>query len=55
MGEIFCLWDQNRDGDWETSCDNIHSFIEGDVSENNYQYCPYCGRSIHAVPYDSED
>jgi hypothetical protein len=29
-----------------TECGQIQSFCGGDIEENDYVYCPYCGRRI---------
>ena len=34
---------------YDTSCRNTHILIEGTPKENNYEYCPYCGKKIKAV------
>ena len=34
---------------YDTSCRNPHILIEGTPKENNYEYCPYCGKKIKAV------
>ena len=34
---------------YDTSCRNPHILIEGTPKENNYEYCPYCGKNIKAV------
>ena len=34
---------------YDTSCRNSHILIEGTPKENNYEYCPYCGKKIKAV------
>lgn len=54
---IYCTWEQQGiDHDyWETSCNNAHSFIDGDVQENQYQYCPYCGNKIDDIPFTYEE
>ena len=31
---------------YDTSCRNPHILIEGTPQENNYEYCPYCGKKI---------
>jgi hypothetical protein len=41
-----CTWKQDRDGNWETECDNLHILIEGTPAENGYRFCPYCGGKI---------
>ena len=34
---------------YDTSCRNPHILIEGTPNENNYEYCPYCGKKIKVV------
>ena len=34
---------------YDTSCRNPHILIEGTLKENNYEYCPYCGKKIKVV------
>ena len=34
---------------YDTSCRNPHILIEGTPRENNYKFCPYCGKKIKAV------
>ena len=34
---------------YDTSCRNPHIMIEGTPKENNYEYCPYCGKKIKLV------
>ena len=34
---------------YDTSCRNPHILIEGTPKENNYEYCPYCGKKIKVV------
>ena len=34
---------------YDTSCGNPHILIEGTPKENNYEYCPYCGKKIKVV------
>ena len=29
---------------YDTSCRNPHILVEGTPKENNYEYCPYCGK-----------
>jgi uncharacterized Zn-finger protein len=45
-----CEWvkDENpMHGDsYDTSCNNKHIFIEGNIKENQHKFCPYCGREI---------
>jgi hypothetical protein len=34
---------------YETTCNNIHQFMEGYVKDNSYKYCPYCGLQIEEI------
>ena len=34
---------------YDTSCRNPHILIKGTPKENNYEYCPYCGKKIKIV------
>jgi len=31
---------------YETSCNEAQYFTNGDIKENRYKYCPYCGKKI---------
>jgi hypothetical protein len=52
MNISVCVWAQDYDEDsvYDTSCDNRHEFITGGVTENNYVFCPYCGKKIKEMP-----
>lgn len=47
-----CVWVHQHNiiedgaGVHETSCGEMHSFIEGSIQENNYLFCPFCGKKI---------
>jgi hypothetical protein len=42
-----CKWKYDEiTGAWETSCDNLFSFLADGPVENNFKFCPYCGREI---------
>ena len=51
MNSYSCVWQQDADGNWNTSCDNLHVFINGTPFQNNYRFCPYCGGELI---YDEE-
>ncbi len=42
---IYARW-YGADDVWETACDNTHEFFDGTPAENNYLFCPYCGKEI---------
>lgn len=49
LKKMSCEWkykDDGYDDYYETACDNLHCFLEGNVKNNQYKYCPYCGRKI---------
>jgi hypothetical protein len=34
---------------WNTSCDNDFVLNDGTLKENNFKFCPYCGREIEEL------
>lgn len=57
--EKTCVWEEWTDGDHSiwccSNCKEDFCFIEGDVYENNYGYCPHCGAKITALKELQED
>ena len=49
--EEFCEWvrDNSEYDVYDTKCEKTHMFIDGSPSENEYEFCPYCGKKIKAV------
>jgi len=47
-----CIWAEDADGNWETSCGEMHCFFNGGVEDNEYRHCPYCGRRIEERRYE---
>ena len=49
--EDVCEWRLCDEGAnvYDTTCRNPHILIEGTPRENNYSYCPYCGKKIKIV------
>lgn len=43
-----CGW-TNGDEGYETSCGKIFVVIAGTPKDNDFVYCPYCGRKIHEI------
>jgi hypothetical protein len=41
-----CLWTQDDEGNYDAACGNKFTFINEGPTENNFTYCPYCGRVI---------
>jgi len=47
----YCLWLINPDyltqiDIYETSCGNSFTFNDGGPTENDFEFCPYCGMAI---------
>lgn len=57
--EKTCVWEEWTDGDHSiwccSNCKEDFCFMEGDVYENNYGYCPHCGAKITALKELKED
>lgn len=34
------------EGYYETECGHSFFFADGDITDNEFEYCPYCGRTI---------
>ena len=51
----FCLWTETDDGLWESSCGQIHEFMEGGPKDNCQKYCGYCGKLLVEVLYEPEE
>lgn len=53
VGEIDEVCEWKRDNDefdiYDTKCKNRHVFFEGSPIDNEYEYCPYCGKEIKVV------
>lgn len=49
--EKFCKWRliDEESNIYDASCRNPHILINGSSKDNNYAYCPYCGRKIKEV------
>lgn len=41
-----CRWTEDDDGNWETECGNLYTFIDGGPGENGQKYCGYCGNKL---------
>ena len=48
VSDYVCEWklEDEEANVYDTSCRNPHILIEGTPKENNYEYCPYCGKKI---------
>ena len=41
-----CEWWEDEEGLWHTECGEGYIFIDDDLEESGYRFCPYCGREI---------
>lgn len=43
-----CKWEIVRDCFWlySTGCNNKMDFQHGNIKDNNFKYCPFCGKEI---------
>ena len=43
-----CEW-KHDDEEYETGCNQKHLIFDGSLYDNDYKYCPYCGKKIKVV------
>ena len=50
VSDNVCEWKYN-DSEYyfESSCEHLHIFMSGGPKENEYRFCPYCGKKINVV------
>lgn len=49
MTDEVCTWveaEGDEFGSWSTSCGQSHYFGEGTPEQNEYKFCPFCGKLI---------
>ena len=45
-----CEWKYNdTEYYWESSCEHLHIFMSDGPKQNEYSFCPYCGKKIKVV------
>lgn len=48
-----CEWKYNNsEYYWESSCEHLHIFMSDGPEENEYKFCPYCGKKIKGMESD---
>lgn len=47
---VTCVWEVDNDGIWYTACGQAHVFFEDGPTQNNYAFCPYCGKQVWVAP-----
>ena len=50
----YCEWSLDDDS-YDTSCGEKHLFIAGDIADNSYKFCPYCGNLVTTFPADTAE
>jgi hypothetical protein len=55
MPDESCLWGEDvADGVWETSCGHAFEFNAGDPADNEFLFCPYCGKPLKTLVYEDD-
>ena len=50
LSDDVCEWKYNdTEYYWESSCDHLRIFMSDGPKENEYDFCPYCGKKIKIV------
>jgi len=49
-----CVWRENEDGLWDTSCGREWEFIDDGPKENRVKFCIECGQPVQSVPLTVE-
>ena len=50
VSDDVCEWKYNdTEYYWESSCEHLHIFMSDGPKENEYSFCPYCGKKIKVV------
>lgn len=50
-----CIWTQDSDGPWNTSCGVTWEFNDGGPTENGAHFCHHCGGVLLAEPFANDD
>lgn len=51
-----CVWTYDHDGDYyATDCGEAFCLVDGNTEENNYRFCPACGKRLVEVVPDGAD
>jgi len=43
------IYTEDFDEVWETSCHHFYIFLDGGPKENDFVYCPFCGKRMVAI------
>ena len=50
-----CIWTQDSDGPWNTSCGVTWEFVDGGPAENGAHFCHHCGGVLMAATFADDD
>jgi len=50
-----CHWTFEPEGYYETECGSANVFNEGGPDENEYRFCPFCGKTLIHNPLEMAD
>lgn len=50
-----CIWTQDSDGPWNTSCGVTWEYNDGGPAENKAHFCHHCGGVLLADPFADDD
>ena len=50
-----CVWSEDSDGTWQTSCEQAFCLNDGSPSDNDMKYCCYCGKALAECKYVEEE
>jgi hypothetical protein len=46
-----CVWTEDEDGIWNTSCGNAFIMNDETPSENDFKFCCFCGKLLVEEKY----
>jgi len=52
---LACTWQIDEDGVYDTGCHERFFFDSGDITENKFAFCPYCGKKILKTKSEGEN
>jgi hypothetical protein len=50
-----CTWDEDEDGNWDTTCDNKFTLGDGTPKQNSMHFCCFCGGALSQKLYGVQD
>ncbi|MEI7937218.1 MAG: hypothetical protein WCK27_11040 [Verrucomicrobiota bacterium] len=48
-GLLACAWQEHDDGRYDTGCENAFEFTWGTPQDNDFKFCPFCGKAVTTV------